>query len=55
LTISKGSGDTSKLKAAAPKRDLKLTIFSYTYKQPQKPLELDSVEERAGKSTDIPD
>src|SRR6185503_20076235 len=40
FSIAKGAGDTSKLKAAAPKRDLKLSIYSYTYKQPQKPMEL---------------
>ena len=55
FTITKGAGDSGKLKAAAPKRDLKLTIYSYTYKQPQKPMELDLPDERAGRSTDIPD
>jgi hypothetical protein len=56
FSIGKGAGDSSnKAKAAAPKRDLKISIYSYTYKQPQKPLELDLLEERSGKSTDIPD
>src|SRR4029078_483135 len=68
FSIAKGAGDTSKLKAAAPQRDLgardpaklkaaapkralKLSIYSYTYKQPQKPMELDVPDERAGRST----
>jgi Tfp pilus assembly protein PilO len=55
FSIAKGAGDTVKLKAAAPKRDLRISIYSYTYKQPQKPLELPLLEERAGRSTDIPD
>jgi len=55
FSIGKGAGDSAKQKASAPKRDLKISIFSYTYKQPQKPMELDMLEERAGKSTDIPD
>jgi len=55
FSISKGAGESSKVSKAAPKRDLKLSIFSYTYKQPQKPLELPIVDERSGKSTDIPD
>ncbi len=55
FSIGKGGGDPSKQKAAAPKRDLKISIYSYTYKQPQKPMELDMLEERSGKSTDIPD
>ena len=54
FTIGKGPGDP-KQKTTAPKRDLKLTIYSYTYKQPQKPMELEMIEERSGKSTDIPD
>jgi Tfp pilus assembly protein PilO len=53
FTIAKG-GDTG-VKAAAPRRDLKITIYSYTYKQPVKPFELEAPEERSGKSTDIPD
>src|SRR5205807_7623441 len=40
FAISKGGSDTTKLKAAAPKRDLRLTIYSYTYRQPQKPFEI---------------
>jgi len=55
FTIAKGGGDSGLLKAAAPKRDLKITIYSYTYKQPAKPFELEAPEERSGKSTDIPD
>jgi Tfp pilus assembly protein PilO len=55
FTISKGAGGDTGKKGGAPKRDLKLTIYSYTYKQPQKPIELPPLEERSGRSTDIPD
>ena len=56
FAISRGAGDVSKIKAAAPKRDLKITIYSYTYKpQNPQPFVLESPEERSGKSTDIPD
>ena len=56
FTITKGSGsDTAKIKAASPKRDLKITIYSYTYKLPAKPFELPPEESRSGRSTDIPD
>ena len=56
FTVTKSGGsDTVTSKAAAPKRDLRLTIYSYTYKLPPKPFELPEEEARAGKSTDIPD
>ena len=41
--------------AAAPRRDLKITIYSYTYKQPTQPFVLESEPPLAGKSTEIPD
>lgn len=56
FTISRGGGDQTKVKAAAPKRDMKITIYSYTYKpQNPQPFVLEAPEERTGKSTDIPD
>ena len=56
FTITKGSTDPAKVKATAPKRDLKITIYSYTYKpQNPQPFVLEVPEERSGKSTDIPD
>jgi len=55
FNISRGGGDSAKIKAAAPKRELRMSIYSYTYKQPQQPFVLETAEERAGKSTDIPD
>ena len=56
FSITKGSGELSKVKAATPKRDLKITIYSYTYKpQNPQPFVLETPEERSGKSTDIPD
>ena len=42
-------------RAAAPKRDLKIVIYSYTYKQTPVPFVISAPEPRAGKSTDIPD
>lgn len=56
VTKSSGSDATTALnKAAAPRRDLKITIYSYTYKLPPKPFELPPEESRSGRSTDIPD
>jgi len=58
FSISKGGSTPTGpgvAKAAAPRRDLKITIYSYTYKPPDKPFELETAEERSGKSTDIPD
>ena len=52
FTIMKGS-DASK--GVAPKRELRITIYSYTYKPPPQPFLIDVPEERAGRSTDIPD
>ena len=42
-------------KSAAPKRNLRLTIYSYTYKLPAAPFVMDAEEARSSKSTDIPD
>lgn len=53
FTITKGGGES--VKGSAPRRDLKVTIYSYTYKQPPQPFVLESEEPRSGKSTDIPD
>jgi hypothetical protein len=55
VTKAGGSDSTTLSKAAAPKRDLKITIYSYTYKLPPKPFELPPEEARSGRSTDIPD
>jgi hypothetical protein len=50
-----GQNESNLSKAAAPRRDLKITIYSYTYKLPPKPFELPPEEARSGRSTDIPD
>jgi hypothetical protein len=50
-----GANETNLSKASAPRRDLKITIYSYTYKLPPKPFELPPEESRSGRSTDIPD
>jgi Tfp pilus assembly protein PilO len=56
FTINKGGGENiAGAKATAPQRDLKITIYSYAYKLPSKPLEIEGEKPRAGKSTDIPD
>ena len=56
VTKSAIGQDLEKGKAATPqRRDLKVTIYSYTYKLPPKAFELEFEEARSGKSTDIPD
>lgn len=56
FTVSKSGQDLSAGKtAAAPRRDLKVTIYSYTYKLPPKAFELEFEESRSGRSTEIPD
>jgi Tfp pilus assembly protein PilO len=57
FTITKSGGEAAPgtKAAAAPKRDLKLTIYSYTYKLPAQPFIIEAEEPRSGKSTDIPD
>lgn len=56
FSISKASDSDSGPKGAAPKRDMKVTIYSYTYKPltTEGPV-IDAAELRYGKSTDIPD
>ncbi len=54
FNIGKGPGGDAK-STAQPKRDLRITIYSYTYKLPPAPFELSESESRAGRSTDIPD
>lgn len=55
FTIAKGGGGESAKGLEAPKRDLKITIYSYTYKLPPTPFVIEAPEARAGRSTDIPD
>ena len=55
LSISKGSEPGGKDKPTTPRRDLKIQIYSYTYRMPKQPFELPAEEARSGKSTDIPD
>lgn len=42
-------------KTGAPKRNLRLTIYSYTYKLPAAPFVIEAEEPRSGRSTEIPD
>jgi hypothetical protein len=56
FTVTKSGTDSAPGgKALAPKRDLKVTIYSYTYKLPAQPFVIEADEPRSGKSTDIPD
>jgi Tfp pilus assembly protein PilO len=55
FSFTKGSGGESAKGPESPKRDLKITIYSYTYKLPPTPFEIVAPEARSGKSTDIPD
>jgi hypothetical protein len=56
FAVTKAGADNSPGgKALAPKRDLKVTIYSYTYKLPAQPFVIEAEEPRSGKSTDIPD
>ena len=54
FSIAKGTGEVAGSKAA-PRRDLKITIYSYTYKPTPVPFVIEAEVERSGKSTDIPD
>jgi hypothetical protein len=54
FTISKGQGGDGKGQIL-PKRDLKITIFSYTYKLPPTPFVIVGDEGKSGKSTDLPE
>ncbi len=55
FSFNKGAGGESSKGPESPKRDLKITIYSYTYKLPPAPFEIVAPEARSGKSTDIPD
>ncbi len=55
FAINKGSGGETAKGPESPKRDLRITIYSYTYKLPPAPFVIEAQEARAGKSTDIPD
>jgi Tfp pilus assembly protein PilO len=56
FTVTKtGGSDLGLAKAAAPRRDMKITIYSYTYKLPAQPFVLETEETRASRTTDIPD
>lgn len=58
FTVGRGGGAAEAAgakSAAAPRRDLKITIYSYTYKLPTTAFELPIEDARSGKSTDIPD
>lgn len=55
FTVGKAGGDSGTNKAAAPKRDLKITIYSYTYKLPPQPFVIEAEPPLSGHSTDIPD
>jgi Tfp pilus assembly protein PilO len=52
FSVTKGSDST---KGSAPKRTLRLVIYSYTYKMPAAPFVIEQDEPRSGKSTEIPD
>jgi len=53
FAINKGAGETKG--SGQPRRELRITIYSYTYKLPPAPFELSDVDTRAGRSTEIPD
>ncbi|HLF93525.1 MAG TPA: hypothetical protein VJB14_08685 [Planctomycetota bacterium] len=57
FSIGKSSETASTGATGAPalKRDLKLTLFSYTYRPKAEALEIELEEQRKGRSTDIPD
>jgi Tfp pilus assembly protein PilO len=54
FTITKGGGGDVK-GTALPKRELRITIYSYTYKLPPTPFMLNNDEVRSGRSTDLPE
>jgi Tfp pilus assembly protein PilO len=57
FNIAKAGGDPvpGTKATSAPKRDLKIIIYSYTYKLPPQPYVIDAEEARSGHSTEIPD
>ena len=54
FSVTKGSAADSK-GASLPRRDMRITIYSYTYKLPAVPFEITAEEGRSGKSTDLPE
>jgi Tfp pilus assembly protein PilO len=54
FNITKGAATEGRL-STLPKRDLKVTIYSYTYKLAPAPFVIEAEDIRAGRSTDIPD
>jgi Tfp pilus assembly protein PilO len=56
FSIGKASGQETRGGAPkVPKRDLKVTIYSYTYKLPPAPFVIEIKEPQVGRSTEIPD
>jgi hypothetical protein len=55
FSFNKGPGGDNVKGNEIPKRDLRITIYSYTYKLPPTPFVIEAPEARAGRSTDIPD
>ena len=56
FAITKSGSDSGPgAKATTPRRDLKIVIYSYTYRMPKQPFELPPEEARSGRSTEIPD
>ncbi|HEV3025997.1 MAG TPA: type 4a pilus biogenesis protein PilO [Planctomycetota bacterium] len=54
FTVSKGPAAEGKT-TTLPKRELRITIYSYTYKLPPTPFVINADEVRSGKSTDLPE
>jgi Tfp pilus assembly protein PilO len=55
FTIGKGSTGDKEKSAALSRRELKVTIYSYTYKLQPAPFIIEAEEVKAGKSTDLPE
>jgi Tfp pilus assembly protein PilO len=54
FTITKGPGGDGK-GAVLPRRELRVTIYSYTYKLPAQPFVIETEDAKSGKSTDLPE
>jgi Tfp pilus assembly protein PilO len=54
FNITKGPGGDGKGNAL-PKRELHITIYSYTYKLPPTPFVIETDDVRSGRSTDLPE
>jgi len=55
-TFSIAKGASTEVKSILlPRRDLRITIYSYTYKLPPTPFVIETDDVRAGKSTDLPE